>query len=29
MVDNIEQAQETLADRGFVMITERDLSENE
>jgi hypothetical protein len=29
MVDNIEQAQETLADRGFVMITERDLTENE
>jgi hypothetical protein len=29
MVDNIEQAQETLADRGFVMITERDLSEME
>jgi hypothetical protein len=29
MVDNIEQAQETLADRGFTMITERDLSEIE
>jgi hypothetical protein len=29
MVDNIEQAQETLADRGFVMITERDLTEND
>jgi hypothetical protein len=29
MVDNIEQAQETLADRGFTMITERDLTENE
>jgi hypothetical protein len=29
MVDNIEQAQETLADRGFTMITEHDLSENE
>jgi hypothetical protein len=28
MVDNIEQAQETLAHRGFVMITERDLTEN-
>ncbi len=29
MVDNIEQAQETLADRGFTMITENDLSEIE
>ncbi len=29
MVDNIEQAQETLAERGFTMITERDLSEIE
>ncbi len=29
MVDNIEQAQETLAERGFNMITERDLSEIE
>jgi hypothetical protein len=29
MVDNIEQAQETLADRGFNMVTERDLTEND
>jgi hypothetical protein len=29
MVDSIEQAQLTLAERGFTMITERDLSEME